>query len=93
MFRMGLHGASTDVNLSYTFQNLQFLNQIFNTAVKRKVGLHYVLSMKSIVFFEYIRMKLLYYTFVEKFDFFKMIFLAIAEKCLSQNDHQTVTFS
>lgn len=74
MFRMGLHGASTDVNLSYTFQNLQFLNQIFNTAVKRKVGLHYVLSMKSIVFFEYIRMKLLYYTFVEKFDFFKMIF-------------------
>lgn len=71
---MGFHGASTDVNLSYTFQNFQFLNQIFNTAVKRKVGLHYVLSMKSIVFFEYIRMKLLYYTFVEKFDFFKMIF-------------------
>lgn len=67
-FRMVFHGASTDVEVSYTFH--KNLNHMLDTAVKRKFGLHYVLIMKSILFFEYKGLKLLYLIFVEKFDFF-----------------------
>lgn len=61
------------MKLSYTLPKLQFLNQMFNADVKRKLGLHFVLSTQVILFFEYIGLKLLYSTFVEKFDYFSVI--------------------